>query len=87
MPSEAAPCPDYLRVIVFLGIFVSFPSQEFFPFNAFTINFEGTNYFGYAVDYAFVASVSADQIAAIIDVNIAGFLVEAEALNRHCRLG
>jgi len=72
----------------FLGNAVaSLSMYERFPLHSFAINLQGTNNFGYAVDYTFVAPMSADQLSTVVDAYIAGFLVKAEALYLSCRLG
>jgi hypothetical protein len=65
----------------------SFFFEEFFPLFAFTLNLQWADDFGDAIYYAFVAAVSANQVAAVVDVDVAGFLVETEALNIHRKLG
>jgi hypothetical protein len=66
---------------------VSFAVEEGFPFFLFMSDFYGAHDFGYAVDYAFVAAVSTDHVAAVVDADVAGFVVIAEALNFLSRFG
>jgi len=73
---------------LFLGnLFASFSIYESFPFHSFTVDLQGANYFGCAVDYSFVAPMSADQVSTVVDAYVTGFLVKAEALYLWCRLG
>jgi hypothetical protein len=61
--------------------------KELFPLFTLANDFQRANDSGDPVDYALVAPVSANKVAPIVDVYVAGFIVKTKALDISCRLG